>query len=94
MDRVNAPALAGAAVIASHPPAQPLACENHWEVDHSGDEALRVTAPSLTTCNRTTPVSADRPIIATHNEAATDDKNILKCVSTVSADLQHTTVKA
>jgi hypothetical protein len=69
-------------------------CENDWEVDHRRDEARRIAAPSLTTCNRTAPVVTDRSVISASHEAATDGKHVLKCVSTVSADLQHAAVKS
>jgi hypothetical protein len=91
---VNTPALIGATRIASHPPAQPEACGNDWQIDHGRDEALRVAAPSLTACNRTTATGADCAVIASANEASASGNNILKCISTVSAELQHATVKA
>ncbi len=69
-------------------------CEDDWQVDHRHDEALRVAAPSLTTCNRTAPIVADRAVIAATDEAATDSKHVLKRVSTVGADLQHAPVKS
>ena len=94
IDGVNTPALIGATRIASHPPAQPEACGKDWQIDHGRDEALRVAAPSLSTCNRTTAIGADCAGIASANEASASGNNILKCISTVSAELQHATVKA
>ena len=32
-------------------------------------------------------------IIAAHDEAAADGENVLKCISTVSAQLKHTSVE-
>ena len=94
VDGVNAPAFAGATRIAGHPPAQPCTRGKDWQVDHGRDEALRVTAPSLTTCDRATSIGADCAIIAALNEGPTRVKNILERVSTVKADLQHSAVKA
>jgi hypothetical protein len=64
------------------------------QIDHGSDETLRVAAPSLTTCNRTTPVGADRAIITSHSKAPAGGKNILKRISAVSAELQHAAVEA
>ena len=94
IDGVNTPALIGATRIASHPPAQPEACGKDWQIDHGRDETLRVAAPSLTTCNRTTAIGADCAVIASDDEAPASGKNISECISTVSAELQHATVKS
>ena len=94
IDRVNPPALIGATRIASHPPAQPEAGGNDWQIDHGRDEALRVAAPSLTTCNRTTAIGADCAVIPTHDKAPASCTDILESISTISAKLQHATVKA
>ena len=42
----------------------------------------------------TAPIGADRPIGAAHDEGATGDKNVLKGISTIKADLKDTTVEA
>ena len=64
--------------------------KNSWQVDHGRDEALRVAAPCLTTSNRTTAIGADGAVIAAHDEAPASGKNILKRISTVSAQLPST----
>ena len=94
IDGVNAPAFARAAGIAGHPPAQPGACGNDGQIDHGRDEALRVTAPSLTTCNWATSIGTNRAVITAHGEAATCVKDVLKRIATIKADLQHAAVKA
>lgn len=91
---INAPAFPGATRIASHPPTQPCAGGKDWQIDHGRDEALRVTAPSLTTCNWATSIGTNSAAIAAHGEAATCIKDVPECIPTVSADLQHTAVKA
>jgi hypothetical protein len=48
----------------------------------------------LTTCNRTAPIGADRAVVAASSEAAARDKNILKRISTIKANLQDATVEA
>lgn len=92
VDRINAPAFAGAAVIAGHSPAQSM-CGMPRQVDDRCDKALRIAAPCLTTGNRTGPISSDSTIVAAHNKAAAGGENVLKCISTVSAELKHTTVE-
>ena len=94
IDGVNAPAFAGTSVIASHTPAEPAACGNEWQVDHGRNEALRIAAPRLTTCNRTAPIGADRAVVTANNEAAARDKNILKGISTIKTNLQDATVES
>src|SRR5262245_32048859 len=68
-DRINAPTFIGTVVVAGHPPTQPAACGNEWQVHNSRDKAIRVTAPSLTTANWATPVGANCAVIAACNEA-------------------------
>jgi hypothetical protein len=95
IDRVNAPTLVGLAGVAGHSPAQPHLWENkNWQVDHGRDEALRVAAPRLTASNRATAIGADCAVISAHREAPAGSKNVLECISAVSADLQHAAVKA
>src|SRR5882724_11710742 len=96
VDRVNAPALIGAASVASHPPTKyaTVRCLNIWQTHHGCDETLRVAAPSLTTSNGATAISADRAVIASHAKAPASCKNVLKRVSAVSAHLQHTAIKS
>ncbi len=86
-NRVNAPAFAGASVIAGHSPAQPGVSGAERQVDDGGNEALRIATPRLTACNRTAPISGDSTVVAAHYEAAAYGKNVLKCVSTVRANL-------
>jgi hypothetical protein len=94
VDRVNAPTLIGATAVAGHPPTKCTRHKKKWQVRHGRDEALGVAAPSLTTSNRTTAISADCAVIASHYEAPASCKNILKRISTVSADLQDASVEA
>jgi hypothetical protein len=93
IDIVNAPTLIGAHGIASHPPAQPTERLNRWYVHHRRDKTFGVAAPSSTTCDRTTTISADGAVIAPHEKASAGGKNILKRISTISAELQHATVE-
>jgi hypothetical protein len=69
-------------------------CLNRREVDYGGDEALRIVAPSRTTSNRTATISADCAVVTAHHEATASGKNVLKGVSTVSAELQYAAVEA
>jgi hypothetical protein len=62
-------------------------------VDHCTDKPPRITAPRLTTCDRTTPIGADCAVITTNAEAAADGKNVLKCISTIKTHLQHTSIE-
>ena len=62
-------------------------------MDHCTDKSPRITAPSLTTCDRTTPVGADCAVITTDAEAAANGENVLKCISTIKAHLQHTSIE-
>jgi len=48
----------------------------------------------LTASNRTAPIAADSAVVAASYEEAACCKDILKRISTVSADLQHTAVEA
>jgi hypothetical protein len=93
IDIVNAPTLIGARGIASHPPAQPTERLNRWYVHHRRDKTFGVAAPSSTTRDRTTTISADGAVITTHEKASAGGKNILKGSSAISAELQHATVK-
>jgi hypothetical protein len=93
INRVNAPTFSGATVIAGHAPAQPGDSETERQVDDRSGKALRIATPCLTACNRTAPITADRAVITTHDEAAANGKNVLKCISTVSAHLQHASVE-
>src|SRR6267154_3712285 len=92
-NRVNAPAFAGAAVVAGHSPAKSAAWGEEWQVDHCTDKTPRITAPRLTTCDRTTPVGADRAVITTDAEAAAKGENVWKCMSTIKTHLQHTSIE-
>ena len=87
IDGVNAPTLIGATRIAGHPPTEPEAWGNDWQVDNGCDEALRGATPSLTTSNRTTPVRGYSAVVAASYETTASGKNILKRISTISAEL-------
>jgi hypothetical protein len=93
VNRVDAPTFTGATVIAGHAPAQPGDSETERQVDDRCDKALRIATPGLATCNRTAPITAHCTVITTHDEAAAKSKNVLKCVSTVSAHLQHASIE-
>ena len=62
-------------------------------MDYCTDKTPRITAPRLTTCDRTTPVGADCAVITTDAEAAANGENILKCISTIKTHLQHTSIE-
>jgi hypothetical protein len=47
----------------------------------------------LTTSNRTAAIGANRAVVTAHEKSAARGKNILKCVSTVSAEFKHATVE-
>lgn len=47
---------------------------------------MRVTAPSLTTRNGTASIRADGAVIAPYDEAPAGRKNVLECISAISAD--------
>jgi len=44
--------------------------------------------------NRAASIRADYAVVPANNEVSTGGKNVLKCVSAVSAKLQHATIKA
>jgi len=90
---VDAPAFAGAAVVAGHSPAEPPAWGKEWQGDYCTDKPPRITAPRLTTCDRTTPVGADCAVITTDAKAAANGENVLKRISTIKAHLQHTSIE-
>lgn len=93
VNSVDAPPLTGATVIAGHAPAQPGGSETERQVDDRSGKALRIATPCLTACNRTAPITADCTVITTDDKAAAKRKNVLKCISTVSAHLQHASVE-
>jgi len=84
---VDAPAFTGAAVVAGHSPAEPAAWGEEWQADLCTDKPPRITAPRLTTRDRTTPIGADCAVITTHDEAAANGKNVLKCISTIKTHI-------
>jgi hypothetical protein len=93
INSVNAPTFTGATVIAGHAPAQPGGSETERQVDHRSGKTLRIAAPGLTTCNRTAPITANCAVITTHDEAAANSKNVLKCIPTISTHLQHASIE-
>jgi len=48
----------------------------------------------LATSNGAASIRADYAVVAANNEVPASGKNVLKCISAVSAKLQHATVKA
>jgi hypothetical protein len=48
----------------------------------------------LATSNGAASISADHAVVSANNEVSTGRKNVLKCISAVSAQLEHATVKA
>jgi hypothetical protein len=94
VDRINAPTLIGATAVAAHPPTKCTRHKKKWQVYLGRDEALRIAAPGLTTSHRTTAISADGAVIASDHEEPASCKNILKRISTVSADFQDASVEA
>ena len=94
LDRVNAPTLIGATAVAAHPPTK--CCTRHkkkWPVHHGRDEALRIAAPSLTTSNRTTEISADGAVVAARDECATRGNDIREAAA-ANLDLQDSAIIA
>ena len=91
--RINTPALTGPSVIASHSPPEPTSCRclNGWQVHYRRDEASRVAAPCLTTGDGTTSVGANCAIVTAHHKRA--GGNFLKCISAISAELEHAAVE-
>jgi hypothetical protein len=85
--------LAGAAVVAGHSPAEPAAWGENVQTNLCTDKPPRITAPRLTTCDRTAPIGADCAVITTHDEGAANGKNVLKCISTIKAHLQHASIE-
>jgi len=94
INHVNAPAFAGATRVTGHSPAQPTLDAKKGKGDHRRNESTRVAAPSLTTSNRATAISANRAVIAPHGKGPAGRKNILKRISTISADFKHSAVEA
>jgi len=94
VNRVNAPAFAGATIVACHPPTKDETDRICVHIHHSRDEAIGVAAPSLTTRKRATPIGADCAVITARKEGSARVKDVLESISTVGADLQHTAVKA
>jgi hypothetical protein len=88
---IDAPALAGDAAIASHPPAQYKGGAVR-ETHRGRDKSARVAGPCLTTSERIAAASTDRAIVTAGNKAA-KRKNVLKRISTVRTDFQHPAVK-
>src|SRR5437660_3614759 len=83
---IDAPALAGDAAIASHPPAQHKGGASR-EPDRSLDKPARVAGPCLSTSERIAAATTDRTIVTAGNKAA-KRKNVLKRISTVRTDFQ------
>jgi hypothetical protein len=94
IDVVNTPSVIGARCITGHSPAQPAGHLNGRQVNDSCYKTFRVAAPSLTTGNRTTAISANGAVIAAHKKATASGENILKRVSAVSTQFQYPAVKA
>ena len=53
-----------------------------------------VAAPCLTTGYGAATIGCNRAVVSAHREAATNGKDVLKCISTISAHLQHAAVEA
>jgi len=94
VESVHTPTLAAATRIAGHAPAKPPLLLNLWYVHHGRDEAFGVTAPSPATCNRAAAVSGNGAVIPAQYEAAANGKNVLKCIATISAQLQYAAIEA
>lgn len=92
MHRINAPSFTGATVITSHAPAQCQTGKGR-HVDDRRHKALRIAAPRLATGDGTTPISSDSTIVAAHYKTAAGSKNVSERIATVSAELEHATVK-
>jgi hypothetical protein len=88
---IDAPAFAGDAAIASHPPAQYKGGASR-ETHRSLDKSARVAGPCLSTSERIAAATTDRAIVTASNKAA-KRKNVLKRISTVCTDFQHPAVK-
>jgi hypothetical protein len=93
VNRVNAPAFAAPHFVARHAPAEFCGCKSGWQDDNRCEKALRIATPRLTACDRTASIAADRPVVSTGGETAAHAANVLKCISTVSADFEHASVE-
>jgi hypothetical protein len=63
------------------------------KIHHGDNKASGIAAPSRTTSNRTAAVGAYRPIVTAHDEGAAGNKNVLKGISTIKADLKDPTIE-
>ena len=90
---VNTPPFIACLRVACHPPAKPTERLNRGHVHHGRDKPFRVAAPCLTTGNGAAPIGGDDAVIAAQQKAAAYRKNILKRISTITAELQHATIE-
>src|SRR6266487_432478 len=67
---VDAPTFIGTTRVAGHPPAKPPLLLNRWHAHHRRDEAVGVTAPSLTTGNGAAAVGGNCAVIMARPKAA------------------------
>jgi hypothetical protein len=90
---INPPTFAGASVVAGHSPPQSTCagCLDGWQIHHTCDETSGVAAPCLTTRNWAASIAADSAVVTAPHKSAC--WNLLKCVSPVSTELQHTAVE-
>jgi len=95
---INTPTLAGAAIVACHPPTQPAVHNKVGQIYYRQDETTRVTAPRLAASDGTAGPRGDRRVIAACNESAANRGigNVGKgAVINISGRyLQHPAVKA
>jgi hypothetical protein len=91
---INSPALPGYAAIAAYPPPQHhVGSPSHPYVYGRRGKATRVPCPCLPASKRVATTAANRAIVTATLKAA-DCENVLECVSTISADLQHAAIEA
>ena len=91
---INSPALTKYAAIAAHPPPQQhVGSPSHPCVYGRRGKAVRIPCPCLPASKRVATTAANRAIVTATLKAA-DCKNVLECISPVSADLQHAAIEA
>ena len=90
---VNTPPFITALRVACHSPAQLTERLNRWHVYYGRNETGRIATPCPTTGNGAAPVGGDRAVIAAQQKAAACRQDILKRISTITAELQHAAIE-
>lgn len=90
---IDTPALAGAAAVASRPPAKYKVGASR-ETHRGRDKSARVAGPCLPASERIAAASTDRAIVTAGNKGAACGNNVLKGQPVIKADFKHAAVKA